>query len=180
MKKWLLAMSALLLTVGLLTGCGSKDKDSDAVKSVTGESKDKDKDEDEVVVDEPDEPDEPEEVINEDEDKDKDEEKDKDKDKAKDEDKKDKDKSSGDNLLAGIDKEIIENIEVVSHIDLDETLEFGPMILDITAAEVSEVTVEKDFVPMFDGEEEFSVVSIEMRAENTSDEDVRFYPDEAT
>src|SRR5690625_5221077 len=192
MKKWLLAMSALLLTVGLLTGCGSKDKDSDAVKSVTGESKekdkDKDKDEDEVVVDGPDDPDEPEEVIDEDDDKDeeKDEDKDKDKDKekAKDEDKKakskDKKESNKDNLLMGVDENMVKNVDVVSQQELGESLEFGPLHLDISKVQLSEVEIGEDYVDMFEGKEELSLVTFEMRAENTSDKDVTFYPDQST
>src|SRR5690625_1755724 len=190
MKKWLLAMSALLLTVGLLTGCGSKDKDSDAVKSVTGESKekdkDKDKDEDEVVVDETDEPDEPEEVSDEEEDKEeeKDEDKDKDKEKAKDEDKKakskDKKESNKDNLLMGVDENMVKNVDVVSQQELGESLEFGPLHLDISKVQLSEVEIGEDYVDMFEGKEELSLVTFEMRAENTSDKDVTFYPDQST
>src|SRR5690625_3877583 len=80
MKKWLVLLSTMLLIVGIIAGCGSKD--SDDIKSVTGEgqkketeAKDKDKEKDEeLVVDEPEdpeEPEEPEEVVNKDEDKDK-------------------------------------------------------------------------------------------------------------
>src|SRR5690625_2543905 len=190
MKKWLLAMSALLLTVGLLTGCGSKDKDSDAVKSVTGENKEKDKhkdkDGDEVVVDEHDDQDETEEVIDEDEDKDeeKDEDKDKDKEKAKDEDKKakskDKKESNKDNLLMGVDENMVKNVDVVSQQELGESLEFGPLHLDISKVQLSEVEIGEDYVDMFEGKEELSLVTFEMRAENTSDKDVTFYPDQST
>src|SRR5690625_937884 len=190
MKKWLLEMSALLITVGLLTGWGSKDKDSDAVKSVTGVSKEKDKDKDkeeeEVVVDEPDEPDEPEEVIEEEDDKEeeKDEDKDKDKEKAKDEDKKakskDKKESNKDNLLMGVDENMVKNVDVVSQQELGESLEFGPLHLDISKVQLSEVEIGEDYVDMFEGKEELSLVTFEMRAENTSDKDVTFYPDQST
>src|SRR5690625_696061 len=127
MKKWLVLLSTMLLIVGIIAGCGSKD--SDDIKSVTGEgqkketeAKDKDKEKDkdeELVVDEPEdpeEPEEPEEVVNKDEDKDED----KEKDKEKKDKKKDKKKSNTDDLLMGVDENMVKNVEVVFKQELDE------------------------------------------------------------
>src|SRR5690625_23220 len=183
MKKWLVLLSTMLLIVGIIAGCGSKD--SDDIKSVTGEgqkketeAKDKDKEKDkdeELVVDEPEdpeEPEEPEEVVNKDEDKDKDKEK---KDK-----KKDKKKSNTDDLLMGVDEHMVKNVEVVSQQELDESLTFGPLNLDINKVQLSELEISSDYVSMFDGKEEVSLITFEMRAENTSDKDLSFYPDQST
>src|SRR5690625_536840 len=177
MKKWLVLLSTMLLIVGIVAGCGSKD--SDDIKSVTGEGqkketeakdKDKEKDKDEELV--VDEPEEPEEVVNKDEDKDKDKEK---KDK-----KKDKKKSNTDDLLMGVDEHMVKNVEVVSQQELDESLTFGPLNLDINKVQLSELEISSDYVSMFDGKEEVSLITFEMRAENTSDKDLSFYPDQST
>src|SRR5690625_5063949 len=180
MKKWLVLLSTMLLIVGMIAGCGSKD--SDDIKSVTGEgqkketeAKDKDKEKDkdeELVVDEPEDPEEPEEVVNKDEDKEKDKEK---KDK-----KKDKKKSNTDDLLMGVDEHMVKNVEVVSQQELDESLTFGPLNLDINKVQLSELEISSDYVSMFDGKEEVSLITFEMRAENTSDKDLSFYPDQST
>src|SRR5690625_1657479 len=185
MKKWLVLLSTMLLIVGIVAGCGSKD--SDDIKSVTGEgqkketeAKDKDKEKDkdeELVVDEPEdpeEPEEPEEVVN----KDKDE--DKEKDKEKKDKKKDKKKSNTDDLLMGVDEHMVKNVEVVSQQELDESLTFGPLNLDINKVQLSELEITSDYVSMFDGKEEVSLITFEMRAENTSDKDLSFYPDQST
>src|SRR5690625_3449245 len=175
MKKWLVLLSTMLLIVGIVAGCGSKD--SDDIKSVTGEGqkketeakdKDKEKDKDEELV--VDEPEEPEEVVNKDEDKEKDKEK---KDK-----KKDKKKSNTDDVLMGVDEHMVKNVEVVSQQELDESLTFGPLNLDINKVQLSELEISSDYVSMFDGKEEVSLITFEMRAENTSDKDLSFYPDQ--
>src|SRR5690625_5263525 len=223
MKKWLVLLSTMLLIFGIVAGCGSKD--SDDIKSVTGEgqkketeAKDKDKEKDkeeELVVDEPEEP---EEVVNKDEDKEKDKEKkdkkkdkkksntdkkkdkdkellieeskkteevvkkeeDKEKDKEKKDKKKDKKKSNTDDLLMGVDEHMVKNVEVVSQQELDESLTFGPLNLDINKVQLSELEISSDYVSMFDGKEEVSLITFEMRAENTSDKDLSFYPDQST
>src|SRR5690625_3663829 len=164
MKKWLVLLSTMLLIVGIVAGCGSKD--SDDIKSVTGEgqkketeAKDKDKEKDkdeELVVDEPEDPEEPEEVVN----KDKDE--DKEKDKEKKDKKKDKKKSNTDDLLMGVDEHMVKNVEVVSQQELDESLTFGPLNLDINKVQLSELEISSDYVSMFDGKEEVSLITFEM------------------
>jgi cobalamin biosynthesis protein CobT len=63
--------------------------------------------------------------------------------------------------------------------DVDETHESGPMELTIHSIQSGNLVVSDEFKDMFDGKDELTMINVEMRAENTSEDNVSWYPDQA-
>lgn len=64
--------------------------------------------------------------------------------------------------------------------ELNETTESGPMKLSVTAIQLANLEVAEDYKEMFDNKDKVTVITVEMKAENTTDETISFYPDQAT
>lgn len=64
--------------------------------------------------------------------------------------------------------------------DLNENAESGPMSLTINAIQLGELEVAEDYKEIFDDKDKLTVVTIQMKAENSSDDTIGFYPDQAT
>lgn len=63
--------------------------------------------------------------------------------------------------------------------DLEDVHENGPMKLTITGIQLGELEPSADYIDMFDGKEKLTTVTVGMTAENTSEDTVSFYPDQA-
>ncbi|GAB3808432.1 hypothetical protein [Virgibacillus kimchii] len=63
--------------------------------------------------------------------------------------------------------------------DVDETHESGPMELTIHSIQSGNLVVSDEFKDMFDGKDELTMINVELRAENTSEDNVSWYPDQA-
>lgn len=63
--------------------------------------------------------------------------------------------------------------------DIKDTYENGPMNLTITGVQVGTLEPSEDYKDMFDGKEKLTTITVGMNAENTSDETVSFYPNQA-
>ncbi|WP_099157064.1 hypothetical protein [Virgibacillus ndiopensis] len=64
--------------------------------------------------------------------------------------------------------------------ELDENAESGPMKLNVSGIQVGDLEVNEDYRDMFDGKDKVTVITLKMKAENTSDDTIGFYPDQAT
>jgi len=64
--------------------------------------------------------------------------------------------------------------------ELNKTHTAGPMNLAISAVQVSTLEVAEDYKEMFDNQDVVTVVTMDMSAENTTDDTVSFYPDQGT
>lgn len=64
--------------------------------------------------------------------------------------------------------------------ELNETAESGPISLEVKGVQVADLEVAEDYVDIFDGEDELTVITVLMRAENSSEDTVSMYPDQAT
>ncbi|MED3737249.1 hypothetical protein [Virgibacillus pantothenticus] len=64
--------------------------------------------------------------------------------------------------------------------DINETIENGPMKLTITGIQSATLEPSEDFKEMFEGKDKLTMINVGMKAENTSDDTVSFYPDQAT
>jgi|SRR5690625_4528761 len=68
---------------------------------------------------------------------------------------------------------------VNQNMDLDETYESGPMDLTIHSIQSGNLVISDEFKDVFDGKDEITMISVEIRAENTSEDNVSWYPDQA-
>lgn len=80
--------------------------------------------------------------------------------------------------------DVIENEMGTFHIakkqkDMTDVYENGPMNLTITGIQLGELEPSEEYAYMFDEKEKVTTVTVGMKAENTSDETVSFYPDQA-
>ncbi|WP_188455679.1 hypothetical protein [Virgibacillus oceani] len=64
--------------------------------------------------------------------------------------------------------------------DLDENAESGPVKLNVSGIQIGDLEVNEDYLDMFDGKKKVTVITLKMKAENTSDDTIGFYPDQAT
>jgi hypothetical protein len=64
--------------------------------------------------------------------------------------------------------------------DMNELVENGPMKLTITGIQSATLEPAADYKGMFDNKDKLTVITVGMKAENTSKETVSFYPDQAT
>ncbi|WP_200411957.1 hypothetical protein [Virgibacillus salexigens] len=64
--------------------------------------------------------------------------------------------------------------------DMNEVIENGPMKLTITGIQSATLEPNGDYKAMFDNKDKLTVVTVGMKTENTSEETVSFYPDQAT
>lgn len=64
--------------------------------------------------------------------------------------------------------------------ELSETAESGPISLEISGVQVADLEVAEDYIDMFDDEDELTVITVHMRAENSSEDTISMYPDQAT
>jgi hypothetical protein len=64
--------------------------------------------------------------------------------------------------------------------DMNELVENGPMKLTITGIQSATLEPAADYKEMFDNKDKLTVITVGMKAENTSKETVSFYPDQAT
>lgn len=63
--------------------------------------------------------------------------------------------------------------------DLEETHESGPMKLTINSIQSGDLIVSDDYKDFLDGKDEVTMISVDMKAENTSEDNVSWYPDQA-
>lgn len=68
---------------------------------------------------------------------------------------------------------------VNQNMDINETRESGPMELTIQSIQSGNLVVSDEFKDMFDGKDELTMINVEMRVENTSEDNVSWYPDQA-
>ncbi|PIC65376.1 hypothetical protein CSV79_01785 [Sporosarcina sp. P13] len=87
------------------------------------------------------------------------------------------------------DKKEDENVEeselgkmtiVYKNKELNENAESGPMKLNVSAVQLANLEVAEDYKGMFDEKDKVTVITVQMKAENTIDETMSFYPDQAT
>lgn len=64
--------------------------------------------------------------------------------------------------------------------DLNEVFSSGPIEITISAIQLLEIEPKEEFIDIFDGKEKVTAVTVEMKVENTSEEDISIYPDQAT
>lgn len=64
--------------------------------------------------------------------------------------------------------------------ELDENAESGPMSLNVNAIQIGELEVAEDYKEMFDNKDKVTVITLKMKAENSSDDTINYYPDQAT
>ncbi len=98
-------------------------------------------------------------------------------DKAKDEEKEKEDKSENENVQ---ESEMGKMTIAYKNKELDENAESGPMKLNVNAIQVADFEIAEDYRDMFEGKEKATVIVFKMKAENTSDDTIGFYPDQAT
>lgn len=64
--------------------------------------------------------------------------------------------------------------------ELDENAESGPINLNVNAIQLSELEVSDDYKEMFDNKDKVTVIALKMKVENSSDDTISIYPDQAT
>ncbi|MFA1819593.1 hypothetical protein ACDX78_05220 [Virgibacillus oceani] len=68
---------------------------------------------------------------------------------------------------------------VNQNMDLNETYDSGPMELTIHSIQSGNLVVSDEFKDMFDDKDEVTMISVDMKAENTSEDTLSWYPDQA-
>ncbi|WP_067727710.1 hypothetical protein [Oceanobacillus damuensis] len=63
--------------------------------------------------------------------------------------------------------------------DLDEIATSGPMELAITGIQAGELEPDDVYIDLFDGKEKVTIITVGMKAENTSEDTTSMYPDQA-
>lgn len=63
---------------------------------------------------------------------------------------------------------------------INKVVKSGPMNLTINAIQIGNLEVAEDFRDTFDGKEKITAITVEMKVENTSEDTISFYPDQAT
>ncbi|NBJ71107.1 MULTISPECIES: DUF4352 domain-containing protein [Clostridia] len=64
--------------------------------------------------------------------------------------------------------------------DMDELVESGPMKLTITGIQNATLEPGEEYKQMFDNKDKLTVITVGMKVENTSEDTISFYPDQAT
>lgn len=64
--------------------------------------------------------------------------------------------------------------------ELEENAESGPITLSVSALQVGELEVAEDYKEIFDNKDKLTAITMELKAENSSDDTVGIYPDQAT
>lgn len=88
-----------------------------------------------------------------------------------------------------VDKKEDENVEdtelgkmtiLYKNKELDENAESGPMKLNVSGIQLANLEVAEGQEYMFEEKDKVTVITVQMEAENTVDETISFYPDQAT
>ena len=88
-----------------------------------------------------------------------------------------------------VDKKEDKNVEeselgkmtiVYKNKELEENAESGPMKLNVSAIQLANLEVAEGQEYMFEEKDKVTVITVQMEAENTVDETISFYPDQAT
>ncbi|MDY0395491.1 hypothetical protein RWE15_14980 [Virgibacillus halophilus] len=64
--------------------------------------------------------------------------------------------------------------------DINENAESGAIKFNVYAIQVGDLEIAKDYQDSFDGKEKATAITMKVKSENTSDETMGFYPDQAT
>ena len=67
----------------------------------------------------------------------------------------------------------------VKDIDFNQTFTTGPFNITIDKVQVSDIMTNDDMKSMFDGKDEITSIAMSVKVENTSDDELNFYPDQA-
>lgn len=67
----------------------------------------------------------------------------------------------------------------VKDIDFDQTFTSGPFNVTINKVQVSDIMTSEELKSMFDGKDEITSIAMSVKVENTSDDALNFYPDQA-
>ncbi|ATB52694.1 hypothetical protein [Caldibacillus phage CBP1] len=63
--------------------------------------------------------------------------------------------------------------------DINQTVKSGPMNLTISAIQAAVLEPNESYKDLFEGKDKVTIVTVEMKAENTSDDTIGFYPNQA-
>lgn len=66
----------------------------------------------------------------------------------------------------------------VKDIDFNQTFTSGPFNITINKVQVSDIITSDEMKSMFDGKDEITSIAMSVKVENTSDDELNFYPDQ--
>lgn len=69
--------------------------------------------------------------------------------------------------------------KTVKDIDFDQTFTSGPFNVTINKVQVSDIMTNEELKSMFDGKDEITSIAMSVKVENTSDDELNYYPDQA-
>lgn len=67
----------------------------------------------------------------------------------------------------------------VKDIDFNQTFTTGPFNITIERVQVTDIMTNDEMKSMFDGKDEITSIAMSVKVENTSDDELNFYPDQA-
>ena len=67
----------------------------------------------------------------------------------------------------------------VKDIDFNQTFTSGPFSVTINKIQVSDIMTSEELKSMFDGKDEITSIAMSVKVENTSDDELNFYPDQS-